>query len=100
MKQFHGQTLSWDVKDGIIELALHREPLNEISSLHAGGIGKVRCSLDALSQDSNALIMHSSLKSGFCAGADLRQLYGWIQEYGHQKSRNTREITSNESTQS
>jgi len=32
MRQFQGQTLSWDLHDGIIELTLHREPLNEISS--------------------------------------------------------------------
>ena len=33
MKQFKGQALSWQVQGGIIELALHREPCNEIGSL-------------------------------------------------------------------
>jgi enoyl-CoA hydratase len=82
MKQFHGQTLSWDLKDGIIELALHLEPLNEISSSTLEELEKFVSSLDALSQEAHALILYSSLKSGFCAGADLRQFYGWIQEYG------------------
>ena len=36
----------------------------------------------ALSGDAHALILHSTLKSGFCAGADLRELYGWIQQHG------------------
>ena len=30
MENFKGETLSWELKDGCIELALHREPANEI----------------------------------------------------------------------
>jgi enoyl-CoA hydratase/carnithine racemase len=82
MKQFQGQTLSWDLKDGIIELALHREPLNEISSLTLGELEQFVAALDDLSGEAHALILHSTLKSGFCAGADLRELYQWIREYG------------------
>jgi enoyl-CoA hydratase len=82
MKQFQGQTLSWDVKDGVIELALHREPLNEISSLTLGELEKFVGALDELSGEAHAVIVHSTLKSGFCAGADLRELYGWIEEFG------------------
>jgi hypothetical protein len=33
MNRFEGQSLSWELKDGIVELALHREPCNEIGSL-------------------------------------------------------------------
>ena len=82
MKQFHGQTLSWDLKDGIIELALHRDPLNEINSSTVEELEKFVAVLDVLSQEAHSLILYSALKAGFCAGADLRQLYGWIQEYG------------------
>jgi enoyl-CoA hydratase len=88
MKQFGGRTLSWDLKDGIIELALHREPLNEIGSSTLEELEKFVASLDVLSQEAHALILYSSLKSGFCAGADLRQLYGWIQEYGQSEVAN------------
>jgi enoyl-CoA hydratase/carnithine racemase len=88
MKQFNGRTLSWDLKDGIIKLALHREPLNEIGSGTLEELEKFVASLNALSQEAHALIMCSSLKSGFCAGADLRQLYGWIQEYGQSEVAN------------
>ena len=82
MKQFHGQTLSWDLKDGIIELALHREPLNEISSFTLEELEQFVSALDGMSHEAHALILYSSLKSGFCAGADLRELYQWIQQYG------------------
>jgi enoyl-CoA hydratase/carnithine racemase len=82
MQQFEGQTLSWNLKDGIIELALHREPLNEISSLTLEELEKFVAALERLSREAHALILYSSLKSGFCAGADLRELYRWIQQYG------------------
>ena len=82
MKAFHGQTLSWDLKDGIVELALHREPLNEISSLTLEELEKFVTVLDDLSREAHVLILHSTLKAGFCAGADLRELYGWVEEFG------------------
>jgi enoyl-CoA hydratase/carnithine racemase len=82
MEQFQGKTLSWDVKDGIIELALHREPLNEIGSLTLEELEKFVAVLEGLSHQSHTLIVYSTLKGGFSAGADLRELYGWIQEYG------------------
>ena len=82
MKQFQGQTLSWNLRDGLIELALHREPLNEIGSTTLEELEKFVAVLDQLSQEVHALIVHSTLKGGFCAGADLRQLYGWFQEFG------------------
>lgn len=82
MNEFHGQTLSWELKDGIIELALHREPLNEIGSATLEELEKFVASLSDLSRNAQVLILYSSLKAGFCAGADLRQLYGWIQEFG------------------
>lgn len=80
--QFQGQTLSWNLKDGIVELALHREPLNEISSLTLEELEKFVAALDGLNREAHALILYSTLKAGFCAGADLRELYQWIQQYG------------------
>src|SRR5215472_15462931 len=82
MKHFQGQTISWDLKDGIVELALHREPLNEIGSTTLDELEKFVSALASLSREAHAVILYSTLKAGFCAGADLRQLYGWIQEYG------------------
>jgi enoyl-CoA hydratase/carnithine racemase len=82
MKEFHGQTLSWKVKNGVVELALHREPLNEIGSRTLEELEKFVAVLDELSREAHALILYSTLKAGFCAGADLRELYGWIEEFG------------------
>lgn len=82
MKQFHGQTLSWDLQAGVIELKLHREPCNEIGSLTLEELEKFVAVLDGLSTEAHVIILYSAMKPGFCAGADLRELYGWIQEYG------------------
>src|ERR1700733_2868533 len=75
MNQFKGQTLSWELKDGVIELALHRDPCNEIGSLTLAELEKVVSALEPMQRESHALILHSGLKTGFCAGADLRELY-------------------------
>jgi len=92
MKQYQGQTLSWDLRDGVIEIALHREPLNEIGSETLEELEKFVAVLDALSHEAHALIIYSALKGGFCAGADLRQLYGWFQEFGQSEvARHARE---------
>jgi len=32
MNEFKGQAISWQIVNGAIELALHREPCNEIGS--------------------------------------------------------------------
>jgi enoyl-CoA hydratase/carnithine racemase len=82
MQEFRGQTLSWDLKDGIIELALHREPLNEISSLTLEELEKFVVVLEDIGNEAHAVILFSTLKSGFSAGADLREFYQWIKEFG------------------
>ena len=75
MKQFKGQALSWACTSGVVELALHRAPCNELGSLSLAELEKFAAALDALEADSHALIIHSEMKAGFCAGADLRELY-------------------------
>jgi enoyl-CoA hydratase/carnithine racemase len=70
-----GQALSWEVKDGVIELALHREPCNEIGSLALDELEIFATALDGLQREAHALIIYSKTRAGFCAGADLRELY-------------------------
>jgi enoyl-CoA hydratase len=72
---FKGQAMSWQLKAGVIELALHRAPCNELGSISLGEFEQFAAALDELEKESHALIIHSKLKSGFCAGADLRELY-------------------------
>jgi enoyl-CoA hydratase/carnithine racemase len=75
MQTFTGQALSWQIKDGVIELALQREPCNEIGLLTLAELERFAAVLDGLSQRAHALILYSALPCGFCAGADLRELY-------------------------
>jgi enoyl-CoA hydratase len=83
MKNFQGQSLSWELKDGVIELALHRDPCNEIGSTTLGDLEKFSTALVAVEDEAHAVIIYSSLKSGFCAGADLRELYQRSQNMDH-----------------
>ncbi|MGB8010660.1 MAG: enoyl-CoA hydratase/isomerase family protein [Terriglobales bacterium] len=75
MSEFKGQTLSWQIVNGAIELALHREPCNEIGSLTLEELEKFAAALPELANAVRALIIHSTLKAGFSAGADLRELF-------------------------
>jgi enoyl-CoA hydratase/carnithine racemase len=70
-----GQFLSWTRAEGVIELALHREPCNELGSLALEELEQFTTALESLQRDAHALIVFSEMKPGFCAGADLRELY-------------------------
>jgi len=80
MNEFIGQTLSWQMVNGAIELALHREPCNEIGSLTLDELEKFAAALPELANEAQALIVYSTLKAGFSAGADLRELFQRGQE--------------------
>jgi enoyl-CoA hydratase/carnithine racemase len=75
MESFHGEALSWELEHGVVELALRREPCNEIGSLTLEELEKFVSALDGLEHQAHALIIYSEVKAGFCAGADLRELY-------------------------
>ena len=74
MKNFAGKTLSWKVADGTIELTLDRAPCNEIGSATLGELEQFVEALGAAG-DARALIISSARTEGFCAGADLRELF-------------------------
>jgi len=75
MNTFQGKTLSWSCEDGAINLVLDRAPCNEIGSLTLPELELFVDALAKLQRDSHALIISSARKEGFCAGADLRELY-------------------------
>jgi enoyl-CoA hydratase len=75
MNEFKGQTLSWQIVNGAVELALHRNPCNEIGSVTLEELEKLTAALPELANLAHALIVHSTQKAGFCAGADLRELF-------------------------
>jgi len=80
MNLVHRQSLSWELKDGVVELTLHREPCNEIGSQTLAELEEFVVAFKDLEEQAHALIICSELKTGFCAGADLRELYRRSQE--------------------
>ncbi len=86
MQNFSGDNLSWQLTDGVIELALHRAPCNEIGSATLQELEQFVKELEAVTDQAHALIIHSTLKSGFCAGADLRELYLGAKEKGFENA--------------
>src|SRR5580704_17638721 len=75
MRDFRGETLSWNAEGGVIELVLDRPPCNEIGSTTLTELEKFVSALELLQKDCHALIISSPRREGFCAGADLRELY-------------------------
>jgi len=75
MEQYQGQALSWVLKSGIIELSLHRAPCNEMGSLTLEELEAFGAALEGIQRNAHSLIIYSDLECGFCAGADLRELY-------------------------
>ncbi len=80
MKSFTGKTLSWRTADGVIELTLDRAPCNEIGLATLGELEQFAGALDSLARDSHALVISSARNEGFCAGANLRELYRGLQD--------------------
>ena len=61
--------------NGAVELAMHRDPCNEIGSLTLDELEKFASVIPELARESHALIVYSTQKAGFSAGADLRELF-------------------------
>jgi enoyl-CoA hydratase/carnithine racemase len=86
MTNFQGETLSWRVTAGCVELVLHRAPCNEIGSTTLREMEVFVGKFGDLLTEAHALIIYSEMDSGFCAGADLRELFSRSQEVGRDES--------------
>jgi enoyl-CoA hydratase/carnithine racemase len=75
MEPFEGKTISWGEHNGVIELSLHRGPCNEIGSETLEELESFAEVLRTSAGNMHTLIIHSVMPAGFCAGADLRELY-------------------------
>ncbi len=75
MNNYEGKAASWILANGVFEVALHREPCNEIGTVLLDDLERLVEALRAAEDDADAVIIHSTMKSGFSAGADLRELY-------------------------
>jgi enoyl-CoA hydratase len=75
VKEFRGEALRWEWHDGVVELTLDREPLNEIGTVMLVDLEKFVAAFKGLAPITSACIITSARPGGFCAGADLRELY-------------------------
>jgi len=92
MKGYSGKTISWEMKEGVVELALHRAPANEIGSETLEEMERFVAELETVvegamghapdGERASALVVYSTEKAGFSAGADLRELYHRAQGMG------------------
>jgi enoyl-CoA hydratase len=80
MKSFEGSALSWNLSDGVIELAMHLPPANEIGRIMLAELDQFHLALQAASGEASVLIIYSQLKAGFSAGGDLREMYIQMRE--------------------
>ena len=78
MKTFHGVTLSWSTTDDIVDVRLHRGPCNEIGSTTLRELEQLAAFAEAGAGGARALVITSDQEAGFCAGADLRELWEGI----------------------
>ena len=93
MTRHKAKTLSWELREGVVELALHRDPCNEIGSETLEDLERFQAALEKTGDRAAALIIHSTLKCGFSAGADLRELHQRAQEVREpERSRRLREF--------
>jgi enoyl-CoA hydratase len=75
MKEFRGKALRWEWRDGVVELTLDQEPLNEIGLAMLADLEKFTAAMRGLAVSTSACVISSARPGGFCAGADLKELY-------------------------
>jgi enoyl-CoA hydratase len=75
MKEFRGQALRWEWREGVVELTLDHEPLNEIGTVMLADLEKCAGAIKSLAASTSACVITSARPGGFCAGADLKELY-------------------------
>lgn len=75
VKEFRGQALRWEWRNAVVELTLDHEPLNEIGTVMLAEFEKFVAAIEGLAPITSACIIASARPGGFCAGADLKELY-------------------------
>jgi enoyl-CoA hydratase len=75
MKSFQGEALRWEWREGVVELTLDRAPGNEIGTAMLGELERFVATAKSFAPETAACIISGAQKTGFSAGADLRELY-------------------------
>jgi enoyl-CoA hydratase/carnithine racemase len=79
-----GQTLSWRLKGETLIVELHRAPCNEIGTTTLLELEKLAELIRNGAGGARAMVLHSSLPAGFCAGADLKELHAGLHKMDDQ----------------
>ena len=75
MPRFEGNALRWHLNGTTLEVELHRAPCNEIGTTALAELEELVAFIHHGAGGARAVILFSSVKRGFSAGADLRELY-------------------------
>jgi enoyl-CoA hydratase/carnithine racemase len=75
VKEFRGEALRWEWRDAVVELTLDFAPLNEIGTVMLADLEKFVAAFDGLAPITSACVISSARPGGFCAGANLKELY-------------------------
>ena len=75
VKEFRGEALRWEWRDAVVELTLDFAPLNEIGTVMLADLEKFVAAFEGLAPITSACVISSARPGGFCAGANLQELY-------------------------
>ncbi|MEM9453191.1 MAG: enoyl-CoA hydratase/isomerase family protein [Myxococcota bacterium] len=70
--------IEWALTEGVYELRLGVEPCNEIGTAMLADLERFLDQVDT--ESAHALIIRSTVRGGFSAGADLRELYNGLRD--------------------
>jgi enoyl-CoA hydratase/carnithine racemase len=75
VKVFRGKALRWEWRDGVIELTLDHQPLNEIGTVMLADLESFVAAFAGLAPITSSCVISSARPGGFSVGGDLKELY-------------------------
>lgn len=70
--------IEWSLKEGVYDLRLGQQPCNEIGTEMLTALERFLDQVDT--ESAHAVVIRSTVRGGFSAGADLRQLYNGLKD--------------------
>ena len=75
VKEFRGEALRWEWRDGVVEVTLDFPAINEIGTVMLADLERFVGAFPGLEPITSACVIASARPGGFCAGANLKELY-------------------------